>query len=121
MRAGMGKILGGLVVIVILVPLLIFKGPFTSTPWLNHTSQLWSFAGAILNLGLWSALVANRKRDPQLLAVSAGLGVAVTGAAISYGVRGYFSTKTIWVPDAFMSATFVVCMLIWCWTFRPKR
>jgi CHASE2 domain-containing sensor protein len=72
-------------------------------------------------LGLWSALISNRRRDPQLLSVSTGLGIAVTGAAISYGVRGYFSRSWIWVPDVFMSATFVVCMFIWCYAFRSKR
>jgi hypothetical protein len=121
MRATLGKLLGAIFVVVLLLPLLIFKGPaFRSPSWLNHTSQLLSFCAAVLNLGLWSALVANRHRDPQLLSVSAGLGIAVTGAAISYGVRGFFSRDTIWVPDVFMSATFVICMVIWCWAFRPK-
>jgi hypothetical protein len=122
LRAALGKMLGAVLVVVILVPVLIFKGPaFRSTPWLNHTSQLLSFCAAILNLGLWSALISNRRRDPQLLSVSTGLGIAVTGAAISYGVRGYFSRSWIWVPDVFMSATFVVCMFIWCYAFRSKR
>jgi hypothetical protein len=122
MRAALGKLLVVVSLVVVLLPILIFKGPpFRSTPWLNHTSQLLSFCAAILNLGLWSALVSNRRRDRQLLAVSAGLGVAVTGAAISYGVRGFFSLNWIWVPDVFMSATFVICMFIWCWAFRSKR
>jgi hypothetical protein len=122
MRAMLGKMLAAVFVVVISLPILIFKGPaFKSTSWLNHTSQLLSFCAAILNLGLWSALVANRRRDRLLLSVSAGLGIAVTGAAISYGVRGYFTLDWIWLPDLFMSATFVVCMCIWCWTFRPKR
>lgn len=122
MRAMLGKMLAAVFVVVVCLPMLIFKGPaFKSTSWLNHTSQLLSFCAAVLNLGLWSALVANRRRDRLLLAVSAGLGIAVTGAAISYGVRGYFTLDWIWLPDLFMSATFVVCMCIWCWAFRPTR
>jgi hypothetical protein len=122
MRATLGKVLGAVFVVVLFLPLLIFKGPaFQSNSWLNHTSQLLSFCAAILNLGLWSALVSNRRRDRQLLSVSAGLGIAVTGAAISYGVRGFFSLEWIWVPDLFMSATFVACMFIWCWAFRSTR
>jgi hypothetical protein len=121
MRPILGKLLGAIFVVVLLLPILIFKGPaFRSTSWLNHTSQLLSFCAAILNLGLWSALVSNRRRDRLLLSVSAGLGIAVTGAAISYGVRGFFSLHWIWVPDVFMSATFVICMIIWCWAFRPR-
>ncbi len=120
MRAAAGKMLGAIFVVVLFLPLLIFQGPaFRSSSWLNHTSQLLCFCAAVLNLGLWSALVASRRRDRVLLAVSAGLGIAVTGAAISYGVRGFFSRDLIWVPDVFMSATFVVSMCIWCWTFRP--
>lgn len=122
MRAMLGKMLGAVFLVVLVLPILIFKGPaFQSPSWLNHTSQLLSFCAAFLNLGLWSALVANRRRDPLLLAVSAGLGIAVTGAAISYGVRGFFTLDWIWLPDVFMSGTFVVCMCIWCWTFRPTR
>jgi hypothetical protein len=121
LRATMGKLLSAVCVVVLALPFLVFKGPaFNSTPWFNHASQLLSFGAAILNLGLWSALVSNRRRDPQLLAVSAGLGIAVTGAAISYGVRGSFSKEWLWVPDVFMSATFVICVFIWCWAFRPK-
>jgi CHASE2 domain-containing sensor protein len=117
----MGKVLTAVCVIVMALPFVIFKGPpFQSTQWFNHTSQLLSFGAAILNLGLWSALVANRKRDPQLLAVSTGLGIAVTGAAISYGVRGYLAANHLWIPDAFMGLTFMASMVIWCWAFRPR-
>jgi hypothetical protein len=121
LRWAMGKALAAVCVIVMALPFVIFKGPpFQKTQWFNHTSQLLSFGAAILNLGLWSALVANRKRDPQLLAVSTGLGIAVTGAAISYGVRGYLAANHLWIPDAFMGFTFVASMVIWCWAFRPR-
>ena len=40
-----------------------------------------------MNLGLWTALIGTKKRDPLLLTVSAGLGVAVTGAAIAFGLQ----------------------------------
>jgi hypothetical protein len=122
LRPAMGKILLLVCVIVLSLPFLIFKGAaFHSVPWFNHTSQLLSFGGAVLNLGLWTALVSNRKRDPQLLSVSAGLGIAVTGAAISYGIRGYFRKEWLWAPDFFMSATFVICLCIWCWAFRSTE
>jgi hypothetical protein len=122
LRVTMGKLLAGVFVIVLLLPFLVFKGPpFKANSWFNHTSQLLSFGAAILNLGLWSALVSNRRRDRQLLSVSAGLGVAVTGAAISYGVRAYLTGGWLLLPDLFMSTTFVVCMVIWCWAFRPRQ
>src|SRR6185437_4449776 len=73
-----------------LLPLVIFPARF-SPRWFYSTSQLLNFAAAILNLALWGAMLGTRKRDPRLLAVSAGLGIAVTGAAIAYGVRQFTS------------------------------
>ena len=72
-----------------------------------------------MNLGLWGALLANRKRDPQLVVVSIGLGVVVTGAAISYGLRhldsGRGEIHTEHVPDADAAAGWT----IWCRAFWP--
>src|SRR5579883_428362 len=60
---------------------------FASGKWFNSTSELLNFGAAIMNLMLWAALIANKKRDPLLLGVSLGLGIVVTGTALAYGVR----------------------------------
>jgi hypothetical protein len=52
--------------------------------------------------------------------VSAGLGVAVTGIAITYGLLQFTSTSFRWLPDLFKSLTQVASMVIWCWAFRPS-
>ena len=104
---------------VLILPFVIFPAPRFNTVWFYHTSQLLNFGGAILNLGLWGALLGNRKRDPRLVAVSAGLGLAVTGAAIAYGVMLFTRGVGQELVDLFKSATHAAGMLIWCWAFFP--
>jgi hypothetical protein len=84
--------------------------------WFHGASQFLNFAAALMNLVLWTALLGTGKRDPQLLTVSAGLGISVTGAAIFYGLL------TIYRSDA-LGLCYVLahmaCLPIWCWAFRP--
>jgi len=88
-RIAMGRLLGAVVAVVLVVPFVVFTARRFSTTWFDGTSQLLNFGAAIMNLGLWTALIGTKKRDPLLLTVSAGLGVAVTGAAIAYGLRRF--------------------------------
>ncbi len=122
MRAGMGRLLGAVVLIVLVVPFVLFSARRFSTAWFDGTSQLLNFGAAIMNLGLWTALIGTKKRDPLLLSVSAGLGVAVTGAAIAFGLRRF--TPTLSTPqhlaDLFKTATYLASVAIWCWAFRPR-
>lgn len=120
-RPMVGRMLGAVVLVVLVLPFVLFR-PWFGSGWLGHTSELFSFGGAILNLFLWTALIGSRKRDPRLLMVSAGLGVAVTGAAISYGVRALIGKDgPLWLPNIFLSVTHLVCVFLWCWAFRPAR
>ena len=121
LRAGMGRLLGGVVVIALVVPFLLFSARRFSNPWFNGTSQLLNFGAAIMNLGLWTALIGTKKRDPLLLTVSAGLGVAVTGAAIAFGLRRFTpSGGTLeQLANLLKTVTYLASVLIWCWAFRP--
>ena len=122
MRAGMGRLLGAVVLIVLVVPFVLFTSRRFSRTWFDSTSQLLNFGAAIMNLGLWTALIGTKKRDPLLLSVSAGLGVAVTGAAIAFGLRRF--TPTLSTPqqlaDLFKTITYLASVAIWCWAFRPR-
>ncbi len=40
---------------------------YFNSQWFNHASQVWNFGAAIMNLVLWTALLSNRRRDPQLV------------------------------------------------------
>jgi hypothetical protein len=119
LRTKIGPMLAFIVAVVVLAPFLILKDPYFSTRWFGHTSQMLSFGAAGMNLFLWTAAIGRRKRDPQLLVVSAGLGIAVTGAAIAYGVRFFLPVADRLLPDLFMIGTHLLSMAIWCWAFRP--
>jgi hypothetical membrane protein len=107
--------------IVLLLPLVIFPSRFGPL-WYYSTSQFFNFGGAVLNLALWMALLSNRKRDRRLLAVSTGLGIAVTGAAIAFGLRQFTSVSGFGRPlvDMFKSGTHAIGMVIWCLAFLPR-
>jgi hypothetical protein len=121
LRTGMGRLLGAVLVIVLVVPFVLFSARRFSSAWFDGTSQLLNFGGAIMNLGLWTALIGTKKRDPVLLTVSAGLGVAVTGAAIAFGLRRFTPPggTTQQLANLFKIVTYLASVAIWCWAFRP--
>lgn len=106
-----------------LVPLAAFEGEVFSGRWNQSVGQLLNFGAAILNLGLWGAILLTRRRDRQLLLVSLGLGVTVAGAALTLGVRRF--TVQADVLRVAADTAYRVCQLagplIWCWAFRPAR
>ena len=121
-RKGIGKVLTGVLAAAIALPFLIGFRTLFSQHWFNMTSQYLNFAGVIMNLGLWTALIGSKKRDSQLLAVSAGLGIAVAGAAINYGVRlllGPGPSLTKELANVFAVVAHITGVAIWCWAFRP--
>jgi len=120
-RRGMGRMLGAVTIAVMGLPFLLFKGTFVKMEWFDHTSQLLNFGAAILNLGLWTALLRSGRRDKTLLTVSAGFGIIATGAAVSFGlrllVRGH-GAELYAVSQVFVAAQLVGAMIL-CWAFRP--
>lgn len=127
-----GRLLTGLVLAMMILPFLLFHpilnpstdpniSVFLSATWFNSTSELLNFGAAIMNLFLWAALIASRNRDPQLLAVSAGLGVVVTGSAIALGIRYFLvSTASDAIGYLLMNLTQLIGWGMWCWTFRSS-
>ena len=141
----LGQVLSALVAAMLVLPFALFhpfrqyrprKGSYMSSKllnfgstlfqtypaveWFNSTSQLLSFGAAIMNVILWGALIQSKKRDPQILAVSLGLGILVTGTAVSYGFRhfapeGQFTA----VFNLFLNLTQLAAWLIWCRAFWP--
>ena len=120
LRAAMGRLLSAVVAIVVVVPFVLFSARRFSTNWFDGTSQLLNFGALILNLGLWTALIGTKRRDPLLLKVSAGLGVAVAGAAIAYGLRRFTPPNSTpqQLANLFKTLTYLTSVAIWCWAFR---
>ncbi len=123
-RASVGRMLGGIVVVALALPFLLFRMGTKAWPqasWFNSTSELLNFGAAIMNLVLWGVLLADRKRDPQLTVVSVGLGVVVTGAAISYGLRHLIPSEAWFIPNWFLMLTQLAGWSIWCRAFWQVR
>ena len=124
LRAKVGRLLAVVAIGALCLPFILFRGPIFGLRWFFETSQMLNFGGAIMNLALWTALLGNKKRDRLLLSVSAGLGVAVTGAAITYGLI-HFSWAAAGIArnlvNLIKSVAYLVSLVIWCWTFWPFR
>jgi hypothetical protein len=120
MRPATGRLLKIIAVAAVALPFVIYH-PYFNSRWFRHTSQLLSLGAAIMNLLLWTAIIGKKKRDPQLLMVSAGVGIAVTGLAIYYGMLQFMSSdSTHLAPDLFHGLTHVAGNAIWVWAFRPS-
>lgn len=121
----LGRALSGLVLAMIVLPFLLFHPTFQPYPkaaWFNSASQLLNFGAAIMNVILWGALIQSRKRDSQILAVSIGLGILVTGTAVSYGLRHFVIQGGFTAAfNLFLNLTQLAAWLIWCRAFWPAR
>lgn len=126
LRPKAARVLGVIVLVTLALPFAMLHTyqskvyGFFTTRWFNHASQIWNFGAAIMNLVLWTALLSNRRRDPQLVTLSIGVGIATASAAIVWGARQYLSAENRWPADLFDAAAQIGCLLLWCWVFRPK-
>jgi hypothetical protein len=108
--------------VIVILPFVVLKSRIFYTRWFNGTDQILNFGIAILNLFLWTALLGNKKRDPQLLTVTAGLGARVAATALLLGLRQFTEGGGIGreIADTAARLSIVVGTLIWCWAFRPS-
>ena len=119
-RAAVAKLLTIVVVVAAVLPFVIGSRPYFSLRWFGVTAQILNFGGALMNLALWTALIGSQRKDPQLLTVSAGLGVAVTGQAVYYGLRSITTAPIVRsISDVLNVLTYLAGVAIWCWAFRP--
>ena len=120
-RSTVGKMLMGIVAVVVLLPFLVLSRPLT-IHWLDGMSQFLYFGSGIMTLVLWTVLIRSRPRDSQLLKFTMGLGVAMTGAAVAFGLHSWMNSHQFaWMPNLFLQVTHVMGLLIWCWAFRPAK
>jgi hypothetical protein len=105
----------------VVLPFVVLRGPILGSRWLNGTDQILNFGAAIMNLALWTALLGTKKRDPQLLTVTAGLGARVAAAAVLLGLRQMTASggNAREIADIAARLSTVAGTLIWCWAFRP--
>jgi hypothetical protein len=123
-RAKIGRFLILAGAVVMALPFLALHPnfhPWPSARWFNNTAEILNFGAAVMNLGLWGALIASRLRDPQLFKVSAGLGVRLAGTALSYGIRHFVPAWVDAVPNLLLMLTQIAGWLILCWAFWPTK
>ncbi len=81
-----------------------------------------NFGAALLNLLLWTILMRTPKYDTQLLLVSAGLGIKVTGVAIAQALRtvlpASYARDTV---EFIIPVADFICLYLWWRTFRPAK
>ena len=108
--------------VILILPFVVLKSRIFYTRWFNGTDQILNFGIAILNLFLWTALLGNKNRDPQLLTVTAGLGARVAATAVLLGLRQFTAGGGIGreIADTAARLSIVAGTLIWCWAFRPS-
>jgi hypothetical protein len=103
---------------------LIHYTPNAAGPgvWMTPWTRDCYFATAILDLGLWTMLIASREKDRLLLLLSGALGIQFTGEAIGGSIRllavAIFgrteqARPLIVIGNVLMVATNLLCMYIW--------
>jgi hypothetical protein len=121
LRAPLGKLLIATLIVALVLPFAVYyRYPIFSTRWFNGASQILNFGAAIMNLALWTALIGKKKRDPQLLMVTLGLGLVVAGQAIGFGLR-QFTTGGGDAREAanlFLLIIHLTGVAVWCCAFR---
>ncbi len=83
------------------------------TPWVRDLN----FSSAILDLALWSLLLAARKNDAELFMLSGALGVQFTGEAIGQTLRNQFPSVLLMANVIIMLAN-LGCLYMWWNVFR---
>jgi hypothetical protein len=92
--------------------------------WMTSWSRDLNFAAAILDLLLWTVLIASRRKDRILLMISGGLGIKFTGAAIGYSlslIPGASNRMAIFIGGIIKVITYLVCLYVWWEAFRRAR
>jgi hypothetical protein len=123
MRAKVRKILAAIAASVIVLPFVLISGDWFSTKWYNGTIQLFNFGAAVMTLALWTALIARKARSQEMMLVCAGLGVAVAGSAVAWGMRKFTSpgSDARTIANLLIQVMYLVKLGIWCWAFRPQH
>ena len=79
--------------------------------WMTEATRNLSFASAVLNVLLWTRLLAQKQRDAELLMISGAFGVQTAGKAIGHSLRGLeiYNLGTPLVPITYLLSL----LLLW--------
>lgn len=88
--------------------------------WMTVWARDLNFASAILDMGLWVMLIANRQKDSRVLMLSGALGIMFTGQAIGESLRS-LSRAAVLPGDLLMILMYLTFLYIWWRTLRAPR
>jgi hypothetical protein len=88
--------------------------------WMTRVSRNIYFYAAILNMWVWFSLIRTRHRDSVVLAVSAGFGIQMTGAAIGHSLRE-ISRSTVLAGNLIIVLASFCALVVWWRTFRKWK
>lgn len=103
--------------LILVASYLVHSGPGLNRHMTLVTRDL-NISAVILDLILWSLLVASRQPDHRLLLLSGGLGVQLTGAIIGQSVR-QLSPRTFLLGTLLEVSTGFLGLYIWWRALRP--
>jgi len=88
--------------------------------WMIPWTRDMNFFAAILDLGLWGALITARVKDYKLLLISGALGIQFTGVAIGQAVRHMWPTSPVLatLTGDLITLAYIGCLYIWWQAFR---
>lgn len=107
------------------ISLAIHYKPTRAGVWMTPWTRDLNFSAAILDLALWTLLIASREKDHRLLLLSGALGIQFTGEAIGESVR-QLSALNRSHAIALLGSTLVVAAdiarsYIWLRVFQRKK
>jgi len=92
--------------------------------WLAPWTRDLNFCSALLDLGLWMLLISSRRKDPQLLLITGGLGIRFTGEAIGDAIRQLAYRRRIkWLSlsgSVLITLVDLLCLFVWWHAFREQ-
>lgn len=118
MRRMRVRVIGGVFVIVSFILAGRLLGYESLETYLSVVGRDMSFLTAILILILWMALIQHRTRDPFLFLISSGLGLNMTGEAISLSL--YYLGAPYGLAGGIGVISHILCLLIWIKALRQK-
>jgi len=128
-RGALAILIGGTLLFAAITFAVHFDAKTPLVRWIVPWTRDLNFGAAILDMGLWAALMGRREKDIRILMVAAGLGIQFTGGAIGYAIRGMSNPGATAAGNVMykiagdlLYLTTLACLYIWWQAFRnpPK-
>jgi hypothetical protein len=88
--------------------------------WMTLWARDLNLTASIVDLAVWTMLVASRHRDPRVLLLTSGLGIEFAGEAIGESLRSMSHTTEV-AGGILSMLTNLVFLYLWWQTFRAPR